>query len=189
MTGLMHVLSIYRTINGTFRSILVTEKLEILPQHLAYYPFVRSVTILLFFFLALPRIRHWDMYSLMRQGFLGLIVSQIILVSIPPRSYVLLLIATVLEAVSLSAASTLLDKLIALAVEAQERARVMAMIYVIVIVFTSPFGWIAGQMSEINRSWPFVLNVLLFVAGGLLTYLIVPWVRSENTSVVAAAAD
>jgi len=182
MAGLMVVLSICRMISGTFWSILVTEKLDILPQHLAYYSFARSTTIILFFFLLMPRLRRLGMYGLMRLGFLSLIASQIILISIPAKNYWLLAIATVLEAGGLSAASTLLDKLIALAVGARERARVMAMIYVVVIVFTSPFGWIAGQISEVNRSWPFVLNAILFSAGGVLTYLIAPWVHDENPS-------
>jgi Na+/melibiose symporter-like transporter len=189
MTGLMLVLSICRMISGTFWSILVTEKLDILPQHLAYYSFARSITIILFFFLLMPRLRRLDLYSLMRLGFLGLIVSQVILISVPARNYWLLGVATVLEASGLSAASTLLDKLIALTVDAQERARVMAMIYVVVIVFTSPFGWIAGQISEVNRSWPFVLNVILFSVGGVLTYLIAPWVRDGDASEVTAAVD
>jgi hypothetical protein len=38
-------------------------------------------------------------------------------------------------------------------------------------VFTAPFGWIAGQISEINRNLPFILIIVLFSIGGLLTYL------------------
>jgi hypothetical protein len=65
--------------------------------------------------------------------------------------------------------STLLEKLVVLAVDSRERARIMAILYVIVIVFTSPFGWIAGRMSEVNRSLPFTLTIVLFAIGGLLT--------------------
>jgi hypothetical protein len=83
----------------------------------------------------------------------------------------LLLVATVLEACSMPLATTLLEKLVVLAIDARERARIMAIVYMVVIVLTSPFGWIAGQISDINRSLPFVLTIALFSAGGLLTYL------------------
>ena len=82
-----------------------------------------------------------------------------------------LLIATILEGCSIPTASTLLDKLVALTVDAQERARILGILYAVVIVFTSPFGWIAGRVSEINRSLPFVLTMALFGIGGLLIYL------------------
>jgi uncharacterized membrane protein YeaQ/YmgE (transglycosylase-associated protein family) len=60
--------------------------------------------------------------------------------------------------------------LVVLTVDAKERARIMALLSVLVIVVTSPFGWIAGQLSEVNRSWPFILNIVLFGVGSLLTY-------------------
>jgi hypothetical protein len=47
----------------------------------------------------------------------------------------------------------------------------MAMLNMGVIVFTSPFGWIAGRISEVNRSLPFVLSIALFGLGAVLAYL------------------
>jgi len=169
--GLILIMGIFRMVGGTFWSILVTEKLQIPAQHLALYPFVRSMTMLLFFFLVMPRLRNMDVRKPMLFGFLGLIVSQFILISIPAKSYLLLLVATILEGCSFPTASTLLEKLVVVTVDAQERARIMAILYTLVLVFTSPFGWIAGQISEINRSLPFVLNIVLLSTGGLLTYL------------------
>ncbi len=171
-TGLMLVLSIYMVIRGTFWSILVTEKLQIPAEHLAFYPFARSLVILVFFFLAMPRLRTLDDRNPMILGFFGLILSHVILISVPPGNYWLLLIATIIEACSMPLANTLLQKLIVVNVEAEERARIMAILNTAVILFTSPFGWIAGRMSEMNRSLPFVLSIGLFALGVLLTYLV-----------------
>jgi len=169
--GLMLVLSIYMVIRGTFWSILVTEKLQIPAEHLALYPFARSIVMLAFFFLAMPRLRDMDARKPMIVGFLGLILSHVLLISVPPGNYWLLLIATIVEACSMPLANTLLQKLIVVNVEAQERARIMAILNMGIIVFTSPFGWIAGLMSETNRSLPFVLSIILFVLGALLAHL------------------
>jgi hypothetical protein len=43
--GIMLVMSIAQMINGTFWSIYVTEKLHIPTQHLALYPFARSIAL------------------------------------------------------------------------------------------------------------------------------------------------
>ena len=99
-----------------------------------------------------------------------MILSWTLLISMPPGSYWLLLIATILEGCSLPAINTLLDKLIVITVDAKERARIMAIIFTVVLMFTSPFGWIAGQLSEINRNLPFLLNIMLFALGALLAF-------------------
>jgi len=169
--GLIVIVGIYRLIQGTFWSILVTEKLQIPPEQMAIYPFIRSMTMLLFFFLVMPRLRRMDLRKPMAFGFVGLIVSQVVLLAVPPGNRVLLAVATILEACSVPTATTLLDKLVVLAVDAQERARVMAILYAMVLVLTSPFGWIAGRLSEVNRRLPFVLTIALVGVGLGLIYV------------------
>jgi MFS family permease len=169
--GLMIILSICSTINNTFWAILVTEKLQVAPQYLALYPFARSIIMLVFFFLVMPKLRTKAVYKPMMIGYGGFIISQLILINIPAQNYGLLLASTILEACSIPLASTLLDKLVIVTVDAKERARIMALLYVTVIIITSPFGWIAGQLSEVNRNLPFMLNIFLFGVGAVLTYL------------------
>lgn len=169
--GLMVILHICWMINQTFWPILVTEKLQIAPQHLALYHLVRSMTMLVFFFLIMPRMRNMPVRKPLFFGFLGLILTQVMLINAPIKNYLWLFITTIMEGCSIPVAKTLTEKLIVITVDPKERARIMAILYVIAILGTSPFGWIAGQLSEINRSLPFVLNALLFSLGALLTYL------------------
>ena len=82
-----------------------------------------------------------------------------------------MLVVTILDACSMPLVGTLLDKLIVLNVDAQERARIMAILYAMVLIITSPFGWIAGQFSEVNRSYPFVLSIIFYALGIALTFL------------------
>ncbi len=46
----------------------------------------------------------------------------------------------------------------------------MSLLYVLMIICTSPFGWIAGQMSQANRLLPFLLSIALYLAGVVLTF-------------------
>jgi hypothetical protein len=169
--GLIVVMGVYRVVHGTFWSILVTQKLQVPAQYLALYPFARSITTMLFLFLVMPRLRRLDTRTPLLLGLLGLILSQAILVVIPAQSYLLLLLTTIIEGCSLPMASTHIEKLTVITVDAQERARIMAILYTVVLVFTSPFGWIAGRMSEVERSLPFALLLVTLVIGVGLTYL------------------
>ncbi len=183
LTGsLMLVLGIGRMINSTFWSILVTEKLQIPAEHLALYPFAKSMLMLIFFFTVMPRVRHSAPHKTMVFGFVGWVLSQTLLLVAPVKSYGLLLLATLIEACSIPLASTVLDKLIVITVDAKERARIMAILYVVILLLTSPFGWVAGQLSEVNRRLPFILNVVLFAAGALLTYVASRRVKGDRAS-------
>lgn len=139
---LVLVMSIGATVSGTFWSILVTEKLRIPAQHLVLFTFARSMVVLLFYFVVMPRLRRLDVRVPMTFGFLGLITAQLILISVPAGSYPLLLLATLLEGSSVPTTTALLDTLVARSIAPQERARTMSILWVVVILFTSPFGWI-----------------------------------------------
>ncbi|MGC8782306.1 MAG: MFS transporter [Anaerolineae bacterium] len=169
-TALLIILSISRMVSGTFWAILATEKLLLPDQYLALFFSASSIIKLLIFFLVMPRLRLTNVYGPMFFGFVGALISQAILITIPVGSFGLLALATVIEACTLPVATALLDKLVVLVIDPQERARIMAIIYVIMILFTSPFGWIAGQMSQADRILPFALNIALYGLGGLLTY-------------------
>ena len=169
--GIMLVLSISNLISGSFWSIIVTEKLHIPAQNLAIFPFVRSAIILVFFFLAMPQINKQHFKLPMVIGFLGFVVSQVILVIAPVQGYSLLSLSVFLEACSYAVVSPLVDRMTALTIEPKERARILSIIFVGVILFSSPFGWIAGTLSGINKDLPFLLNIALFIVGAILAYV------------------
>ena len=168
--GLLIIVAIATLIQNTFWSVLVTEKLLVPPEYLPLYSVARSVTMLVFYFAVMPKLRTIDARKPMVFGFAGLILSWLILIVIPPQSYFLLLISVIIEGSSIPAVSTLLDKLVAITVDPKERARIMAILYVVVLTCTTPFGWIAGEASQINRSLPFVINIVLLCIGIVLAY-------------------
>ncbi len=169
--GIMVVISICATINNTFWALLVTEKLHIPTQNLALFPFIRSGVMLVFFLFVIPRLGGLQFKKPMLVGFVGYLVSLVLLIIAPEKRYGMLVMSVLIEACSLAMVNPFLDRMLVLTVDAQERARIMAIMYVIVILLTSPFGWIAGNLSEINRIFPFIMSMVLFGLGALLTYL------------------
>lgn len=166
--GLMVIFGIATLIQTTFWSVLVTERLEVAPQYLAIYAAARSAAMLLFYFTVIPRLRMSEPYKPMAFGFAGLTLSWLLLVGMPPQSYLLLLVATVLEGCSIATANPMLSKLIAVTVAPKERAQINTLLYLAVMICTSPFGVIAGEMSAVNYNLPFMLNILLALAGIVL---------------------
>lgn len=168
--GIMLILSIGLMINNSFWSIIVTQRMGIPEKHLALFAFAKSLIMLVFFFRVIPRISRMDFKVPMLGGFCAYIISHLILINIPGPSYLLLLVSTFLEACGYAALNPLLDRMVAVTVDPADRARIQSILYVTVILFTSPFGWIAGSLSSINRVLPFLLNMALFAAGGVLVW-------------------
>jgi MFS family permease len=169
--GILLAMNLAGTIGNTFWAIIVTQKIHIPNGELALYPFARSVIMLFFFFLAMSRIKELRFRNPMIIGFVCLALSQIILILVPEKGYLLLLASTILEACSYATVSTQIDRMIVVTVDAQERARIMAMLFLVVIIITTPFGWIAGKLSEMNRILPFVLDIGLYLVGAVLVFL------------------
>ena len=55
---------------------------------------------------------------------------------------------------------------------------------VIALLITTPFGWIAGQLSELNRILPFILNMVLMLLGSVLVVL--AWRFAKQAGAVQA---
>jgi DHA1 family tetracycline resistance protein-like MFS transporter len=168
--GIMLVMSITELISGGFWSVLVSEKLQIPIGNLGIFPFIRSAIMLIFYFTVMPAIGRMHFKNPLTLGFLGYILSHLILVTAPRAEYGFLIVSVFVEACSLAVVRPLLDQMIVLTVHAQERARILSILSVGVILFTSPFGWIAGNLSTANKNFPFFLNIALFLIGAALAY-------------------
>jgi MFS family permease len=168
--GIMLVLSISSLIGGSFWAIIVTEKLHIPAQNIALFPFIKSAITLLFFFTVMPRLSRMHFQVPMVAGFSGFVASQVLLITAPELGYPSLVLSVFLEACSFAAVSPLVDRMAVLTISAQERARIQSILAVGIILLTSPFGWIAGTLSEMNKNLPFVLNLALFATGAVLAY-------------------
>jgi MFS family permease len=169
--AIMFVMGVVMMVNSTFWSILATEKLGISAEYLAVFPFAKSGMMLVLYFLFVPHLNVRQFRNPMLLGFLGFLLSNLILITMPSGNYGLLLISVLIEAISLAMFGPLMDALTIISIEDTERARINSILYVVVILLTSPFGWIAGQLSEINRVYPFVLNINLFLIGMIFVWL------------------
>jgi MFS family permease len=169
--ALMLIIAIVGLVNGSFWAILVTEKLNVPPEFLAIFPFVKSAVVLAFFFIVTPRLSHLGFKWPLVLGFLAFMFGQVLVILAPEQGYAVLVLSVFVDACAYAAISPLIDKLIVLTIDPQERARIQSILYVGVILLTAPFGWIAGTLSSINNNLPFVLTIVLLLIGAWLAWL------------------
>ncbi len=171
--SLMVITNIYITISNNFWGVLFTGKLGFPNSQISTYVAIRSIIMTVCFFLIGPRLTNLLRFRLpLWAGFGTFLISQLLLVVMPPHTVILLVISVILEAVASALVSPMTESLLAVSLESDERARISAMVYVALIVLISPFGWIAGQLSALNRSLPFALNTALFAIGLVLVWFI-----------------
>ena len=160
--SLMIITNIYTTVSNNFWGVLFTTKLGFAESEISVYVAIRSVVMTLGFFLLGPSLTNIRRYrTTLWIGFGTFILSKALLVFMPPHSIPLLSLSVVLEGVAVAFVNPMTESLLAVSMESNERARVTAMVYVALILVISPFGWIAGQLSAIDRALPFALNAVM----------------------------
>jgi MFS family permease len=171
--SLMVITNIYTMVSNNFWGVLFTSKLGFSDSQISTYVAIRSIVMTLSFFVIGPRLTNLRRFRLpLWVGFSGFLVSQLLLVVMPPHAVFLLVVSVVLEAIASALVSPMTESMLALSLESDERARVSAIVYVSLIVLISPFGWVAGQLSALNRSLPFALNTALFAIGLIVVWII-----------------
>ena len=163
--------------------MLFIGKLGFPESQISIYVMLRSLIMALCFFVIGPRLTTLQRFRLpLWVGFAAFFVSQALLVFMPAHAAgrvanlpLLLVISVLLEGVASALVNPMTESLLAVALDSHERARISAMVYVAMIVCTSPFGWIAGQLSAIDRSLPFALTMGLAVIGAGLVGLLGRW--------------
>ena len=171
---------IVATINNTFWQIIVNKKLLVPEAVLPLFNVFRSVVAIIFLFFVIPRFLKGLLKVPFILTFISYFIGQLLLILIPVDSsvvYSLLLVSLVFEGFGVGALITLCESVIAIHVDPNERARIMAIRYMFIMIATAPFGWIGGILSDISRNLPFVLNMVILVIGIIITLV---YYRKKN---------
>ncbi|MDI9497999.1 MAG: MFS transporter [Bacillota bacterium] len=179
MLLLMVLINATMSITSSFYSLYVTQDLGIADQWLAYFPMLRSIIMLVFIFTVQTMLNRLHYRIPMSVGFVLFSLSQVLLLVSPPRQLVTLFLYVAFEAFGHALVIPHRDSLLARVVDPHERSRMYSVIYITVIFLTSPFGYIAGQLSNLDRRLPFALNTILY----LLALLLIQRVRLLESDV------
>ena len=155
-------------ISVTFWPVIVSQKLGV-PNHvLPLLVIIKSTVAILFFFFVVPRLTGRLLKYPLLIGFTCLFIGHLILILAPvgvPEKYAILGVSLFFDGLGAGFLFMLAKSLIDLYVNPKERARVQAILNMIILASTSPFGWIAGMLSGVSRNLPFALNLVVLATG------------------------
>jgi MFS family permease len=169
-------------VNTTFWQVLANKKLLVPDAILPFFPMFRSIIAMFFLFTVIPRVTATSrLQKPLLLGFVSYLVGQGILTLIPApehaltaSGYAFLAISLIFDGFGAGILAMLAESLVALYVDKNERARVMAVQHTIIMLATAPFGWISGLLSSVSRSLPFMLTATLLVLGIVTTLRFYP---------------
>lgn len=177
------ILYITNMINTNFFSLYVTQRLGLSENLLAMFPILNAAVMLVFMVgiqhrmsLAKFRIPLWiglTLYS----------VAALVLIFSPVENLPVVLLYVFVAAVAAALVNPRKDALLQLNINAQERARLNALIMASTVALSSPFGYLAGWLSSMDRRLPFAFAFVLFITAMLVISRIrEPQMEDENES-------
>jgi len=178
------VINIVSVINTTFWQVIAAKKILVPDSMLPVFMVLRSVVAILFLFFAAPRLIKGLLKNPLLIGIACYFIGQSLLIFVPtegiPR-YPLLCLSLIFDGFGFGALAMLTESLVAIHVNPNERARIMAINHMLIMLLTAPFGWIAGILSDISKNLPFVLNLFMLIVGVTLI-LVYYHGKSDHTS-------
>jgi len=169
MVGVYILNNFQMAIRGTYLSIYLVNALGIKDSLIGLFPAFSSIAMLILLLLAIPRFKEEFSVNYMIIGFGISMSANIILILLPPKNILGVIIATMLSASGNIIANPYLESSVANLISDENRAKSLAILTVILLVFISPAGIIGGLTYSINPKIPFVLITLAFLINeGLL---------------------
>jgi len=154
---IMTVFNITSMISTSFFGLYVTGYLMVPDHLLAYFPVLRSIIIVAFFFLFQPWLERFGFRNPLLIGLSIFLAGICLLIFTPVNNLYILFIYAFIDAVSFSFVLPRSEALTQLLIEPSERARIRGLMMVIALSLSVPFGYFAGFLSDMDRRYPFIL--------------------------------
>lgn len=162
----------YMTLQNTFLSIYLVDYLGFSTTTIAFFPAISSVCMLLLMIFVIPKFKDKYNNSYMMLGFLITIVANILLIAIAPWNIYVVILCTIFSAAGLLLSNPYLETAVANAIADHERAKMLSILQVLVLIFISPAGIIGGLTYRIDPRIPFLLIIISLTVQWLLIYYV-----------------
>jgi len=157
------ILYITNLININFFGLFITQRLGIADRYLAFFPILNAVVMLIFMFGIQHRLESVKFRIPMWIGLVLYAACSIFLIFTPMGNILFIVIYVFVAAVANALVMPRKDALLQLNIDPKERARINALIMSFTIAFASPFGYLAGWLSSIDRRIPFVFTFIIYI--------------------------
>ncbi|MFB9328305.1 MFS transporter [Paenibacillus aurantiacus] len=173
MFGVYILFNFQMTVKGTYLSLYLADDLGVSEGLISIVPAVSSVVMLLVLWLVMPRISERLANRTMLWGFVLSAVANGMLALTPTGAMGWIAASTVLSAGATMITAPYLEAAVANSIDDERRAKMFAILSVLVLLAVSPSGIIGGWAYSLDPRLPmwlatsaFVLSIPLLVAGG-----------------------
>lgn len=157
------LLYIANVVNTNFFSLYVTQRLGLSDNYLALFPILNAGVMLVFMVGIQHKLNALKFRAPLWVGLALYAVGALVLLLSPVGGLGFVLLNVFLTAVAASLVNPRKDALLQLNLDPQERARLNALIMASTVALSSPFGYLAGWLSSMDRRLPFGFMILLFL--------------------------
>lgn len=176
LLGMMSCMMVIRGALDNFWPLYITTSLGIAEATLPLLSGLRSLSMLLAFFVLAPRIRPQHFHKPLRLALLILAALHLVLFLLPRGSGWVVFPGVVAEALAFSITIPLFSSLQMLLLDKAEKARMFGFSLALCLFVTAPFGTINGLLSELSLGLPMLLStglalLALFLLGRLKSSL------------------
>lgn len=172
MFGVYILFNFQSTIKGTYLSLYLADDLGVAEGLISVVPAVSSVVMLLVLWLVMPRIPERLTNRALLWGFVLSAGANGMLALTPTGAMGWIAASTVLSAGATMITAPYLEAVVANAIDDERRAKMFAILSVLVLLVVSPSGIIGGWSYSIDPTMPmwlttgaFVLSIPLLIAG------------------------
>ena len=170
------ILHITNLVNASFFGIFITQRLQIQERYLAFFPILNAVVMLIFLVGIQHKLEHVKARIPLWVGIFTAVACQVMLILTPNHNIWLVAVYVFMIATASALIMPRTDAMVQTAIDPAERARTTSLVATITIALASPFGIFAGFLSNMDRRFPYMLTISLF----LIAAIVVKRIKSTN---------
>ncbi|WP_067624297.1 MFS transporter [Alicyclobacillus acidiphilus] len=180
---LMALLNSFSTVQVTFWPLFVTKTYHVSNSMLSVFPLAGSLATLVAYMFVVPRMNirsvRYPLFVGLGLHAAGLIV---LLLEEPLRTNLLCIVflSAIFESFSVALLGPLTESMMSVVVPGEERARINSFIFAVILLISTPAGWIAGSLFQVNHVLPIILNLCFIALAAILSPFIVRVIRPRH---------
>jgi DHA1 family tetracycline resistance protein-like MFS transporter len=149
----------------------MVEYLQMESWLISIFPAVSAVVMLLSMWLVLPRIPEHYTIKALTYGLALSLIGSLLLTVVSPGNIAGLTVSTILTAVGSVVIGPILESIVANVIDDEHRAKIFAVLSVLILAFISPAGIIGGWAYHFDPRIPFLLVGAAFIISIILMRL------------------
>ncbi|MCL2718329.1 MAG: MFS transporter [Lachnospiraceae bacterium] len=158
------ILHVSYVISSSFFGLYITQRLGVNQGYLAFFPILNAIVMLIFMVGIQHRLDSMKFRIPMWSGLIINALCTVLLIFTPVSlSIPFIIVHVFFGAIAVAIVVPRKDALLQLNINPEERARINALITTFTIAFASPFGYLAGWLSSIDRRLPFVFILIIIL--------------------------